>query len=150
MLSEARCIKFNLLLKACCALISLLLVFGCNSGGGNDPYMYDRIGRDNVQRNVSPYYGARPINNQPSYPNPSNRYEPQYQQGQYPQYPQRQYQRPQAPQGGSRYYDNPYDEPPLNQRPQYDSDQYYVPPSYSNNLEPQFQDSYKPGTSNAY
>lgn len=39
----------------------------------------------------------------------------------------------------SRAYKNPYDFPSQNYHPYYDSDQYYVPPSYYNNVEPQQQ-----------
>jgi hypothetical protein len=54
-----------------------------------------------------------------------------------------QYRRPVQPywQGGapsSRYYNNPYDIPATGYgQPYYDDDQYYVPPTYYRNVEPQ-------------
>lgn len=57
-------------------------------------------------------------------------------------YPQGQGHIPQARQGrgvspGSRFYSNPYAIPPSgNAYPYYDSDQYYTPPIYYNNVEP--------------
>ncbi len=81
-----------------------------------------------------------------------NGYQQQYYQPpQYQPYGQQQYQ--QVPQGygyqqqgqmpygqrvqsGSRFYSNPYDVPPAPQYyGRYDTDQYYVPPTYYNNVE---------------
>lgn len=44
---------------------------------------------------------------------------------------------------GSRFYANPYAIPPSgsNQYQYYDADQYYVPPTYQNNVEPQYNGS---------
>lgn len=42
----------------------------------------------------------------------------------------------------SREYQNPYDFPPKKYYPYYDSDQYYVPPSYYHNIEAQEQFPY--------
>ena len=70
-------------------------------------------------------------------PNPG--YQPQYQQ----QMPQQQYYPPNYasppyqvyPNAGSRFYSNPYAIPPSPYYPQYDVDQYYVPPTYSYGME---------------
>ncbi len=59
-----------------------------------------------------------------------------YQQQQY--YQRQPYQQQNPTVGGSRYYANPYAIPPSAQYPNnYDADQYYVPPAYYNNVEPQ-------------
>lgn len=111
----------------------LLFVFACSS---TDPYLYDRTGFD---------YGTRPV----VAPNPSApvRVAPDYyyRQPTYPQY-QQPYQQPYPQQGygagGSRYYSNPYAFPAQPAYPNYDADQYYVPPTYYNN------DSYQNNISN--
>lgn len=60
-----------------------------------------------------------------------------YVQMPYQQPQQHQYAPPvyQAPQPGSRFYSNPYAIPPSPYYPNYDADQYYVPPAYYNGLE---------------
>lgn len=64
--------------------------------------------------------------------------QPYYQQQQ-PYYQQQQYRSPyqQRVVPGSRFYSNPYAIPPSTQYPQYDADQYYVPPTYYQNIEPE-------------
>ncbi len=134
------------------AILLLLVINSCNKG---DPYLYDRTGFDrdarpvvapnpNVRTSAPEYYQQ-----QPQYGNsyqqvplgyaPASPYPQQYQNQQVPlgyapipSYP------PQYQQGGSRYYSNPYAIPPANNYyPQrYDVDQYYVPPTYYNNVEP--------------
>lgn len=84
----------------------------------------------NVRQNPNPYYYQ-----QPQYQPPQYQQQPSYY---YP--PQQQYQQPYQPYGGaagSRFYSNPYAIPPSPQYQQYDADQYYVPPTYYNNVEPQ-------------
>lgn len=82
----------------------------------------------------------------PAYP--QQQFQPQQQQYQgQPQYqpPQLQQYYPQTygsvapyqvyPNAGSRFYSNPYAIPPSPYYPQYDVDQYYVPPTYSYGME---------------
>jgi hypothetical protein len=80
----------------------------------------------------------------PAYPQQQYQQRPQYQQP--PQYqPQPPQYYPQTygtvapyqvyPNAGSRFYSNPYAIPPSPYYPQYDVDQYYVPPTYSYGME---------------
>ena len=86
---------------------------------------------------VSP---INPIKNQQQYYSPQQQYQPQqYAPPQYqqptPYYYQQQpiyYQPYQQVVPQSRFYSNPYAIPPSTQNQYYDSDQYYVPPTYSN------------------
>jgi len=79
-------------------------------------------------------------------------YQPPYQQPVYQQ-PQQYYQQPapyyspyQNVAPGSRFYSNPYAIPPAQySSPQYDSDQYYVPPTSYENIERQ-QVPFKPNS----
>lgn len=113
----------------------IMLLSSCSS---NDPYLYDRPGFDADSRpvvlpnarapqRVAPdYYNRRqPTYYAPSpyYRQPAPTYAPPANQG----YGQRQ----QYYGGGSRSYSNPY---ALPQRG-FDSDQYYVPPTYYNNVD---------------
>ena len=82
-----------------------------------------------------PQYGNQ------GYVPPAPRYQkPYYQQNPYYHTPQPQYRSPyqRGVVPGSRFYSNPYAIPPSNQYPQYDADQYYVPPTYYQNVEPEF------------
>ncbi len=114
----------------------LLSVTGCYS----DPYLYDRAGFEpgttpsqdqNIngsQNRVAPDYYYRQQQGlsqggQP-YPPQNYQYQNQYQQPQYGS-PYQVYPTP-----GSRYYSNPYAIPASPYYPQYDADQYYVPPAY--------------------
>lgn len=125
--------------------IFILLGFFLASSCGSNTYLYDKSGFDegilpkeqnpNGPVRVAPDYYYR----QPQYPYqqpyPPQPYPPQaapypYQQPYPPQYPQRI-----PPQGGSRFYSNPYAIPPSDYYPQYDADQYYVPPTYYQNIE---------------
>jgi hypothetical protein len=86
--------------------------------------------------NSNQFYYGQPKYQQQPYQQP---YPPQYQQAPQPApyyYPQQQ-QGYYPPQGGSRFYSNPYAIPATTQYPYYDADQYYVPPTYYNNVEPQ-------------
>jgi hypothetical protein len=140
------------------ALAFLGLLFNCQS----DPYLYDKVGFDSGTRpvaekpnpsapgHIAPDYYYRQTQQaysspqgyapQSSYQQPASYY-PQQQQYQAPapyyQTPQQYQQQPYyGPQGGSRFYSNPYAIPPSNYYPNYDADQYYVPPAYIQNNEP--------------
>lgn len=79
---------------------------------------------------------------QNSYRSPQQYSAPAYRQAPpayyYQQQPQAYPYYGQAP--GSRFYSNPYAIPPSasTQYQYYDADQYYVPPTYQNNVEPQY------------
>ncbi|MBP7709553.1 MAG: hypothetical protein KA100_00600 [Rickettsiales bacterium] len=79
-------------------------------------------------QNSSQYYYGQPQYQRP-YQQPSPYYYPPQQPSYYPP------ATPYSQQGGSRYYSNPYAIPPSTQYPNYDADQYYVPPTYYNNVE---------------
>ncbi|OFW80280.1 MAG: hypothetical protein A2887_06080 [Alphaproteobacteria bacterium RIFCSPLOWO2_01_FULL_40_26] len=118
------------------------------------PHLYDKTGFDQ---------GGRPQENNPNTPTriaPDYYYRqspqahipqampPQYQQPyQQPPYPQVPYQHPYSGSPyttpGSRFYSNPYAIPPSPYYPQYDADQYYVPPAYQYGIEPQPNDATK-------
>jgi hypothetical protein len=69
---------------------------------------------------------------------PNSGYPPQYQQQMPQQYYPPNYSSPPYqvyPNAGSRFYSNPYAIPPSPYYPQYDVDQYYVPPTYSYGME---------------
>jgi hypothetical protein len=128
----------------------MLLTISCSK---EKPYLYDKTGFDpgeqpqNSGQNgsinkIAPDYYYR----QPAYSNYQYPPQPQaYQQPYYP--PAQQYQQPNPyyyqPQNyqpqvipGSRFYSNPYAIPPSSRYPNYDADQYYVPPTqYNNNSE---------------
>ena len=127
------------------ALGLILFVSACSS----DPYLYDRTGFDQGTRPIVAANPKSPIPNAPDYYRQP--YQQNYQQG-YQQQPQMYaspppvYQQPvyapppnYPPQyqggGGSRYYSNPYAMPPSTYYQRYDGDQYYVPPTYYNNVE---------------
>jgi len=120
-------------------MISMLLA-SCSS---RDPYLYDRPGFDADSRPVVLPNPTAPNRLPPDYYNQQQNYyssppAPYYQQ---PQYQQPAYRGgssayPQQPKYGSSYYSNPYAMP----SPQYDGDQYYVPPTYYNNTDP-YQDN---------
>ncbi|MES2961774.1 MAG: hypothetical protein V4694_05260 [Pseudomonadota bacterium] len=141
------------------ALAFLCLLFNCKS----DPYLYDKAGFDSGARpavekpnpsapaHIAPdyYYRQPPAYSAPQGYAPQASYQPQQPAPYYP--PQQQYQAPApyyqppqqyqqqpyyTPQGGSRFYSNPYAIPPANYYPNYDADQYYVPPAYIQNTEP--------------
>lgn len=124
----------------------LLVVSSCSK---SDPYLYDRTGFDrdarpvvapnpNVKTSSPEYYQQQPPYGS-GYQQAPQAYAPIPYQPQYPAYAQPPVYPQQYPQqGGSRYYSNPYAiSPSNNYYPQrYDVDQYYVPPTYYNNIEP--------------
>lgn len=141
------------LIKKLQNLCLFCLVIALASGCSSDQFLYDKTGFDAGQSPGISNPNA-PVKIAPDYyyhqPNYSQQ---QYQQQQapyyYPQqspyyYPAPQNYNPYGNVGGSRFYSNPYAIPPANQYPNYDADQYYVPPSYSNNIEPQPQNGYAP------
>lgn len=141
-------IKF---LRLACSLAALCFLVAC---GGRNPnaYLYDKPGFDSgttpKEHNPNGMVKATPdyyYRQQNPYGAPPQQYQQQPQQ-QYAPPPPQQYQQvpyPASPYGqqvppGSRYYSNPYAIPPSQQHyPNYDADQYYVPPAYFNNVEPQ-------------
>lgn len=110
------------------AVIATVLLASCNS---YDPYLYDRPGFD---------YGTRPVvqgnPNAPVRVSPDYYYrQPAVRPNQYYQQRQQRYQPYNG--NGSRYYSNPYALPANGAYPNYDADQYYVPPTYYNNADVQ-------------
>ena len=117
---------FNILSTAkLLTVIATLLLTSCY---GEDPYLYDRPGFDYGTRPVVAPNPRAPVRVAPDYyyrqPAQQNYY--QQQQQRYQPYNNQGY-------GGSRYYSNPYAMPPQGAYPNYDADQYYVPPTYYNN-----------------
>lgn len=123
----------------------------------SDPYVYDGTGYDAgarpvvapnpniIQRAPDSYY-RQP---QPYYPQQQNYYQAQP-QPYYPQqqnYGQQQQYQPAPYNGapGSRFYSNPYSVPQPSYYPNYDVDQYYVPPTNYNNVEPEQKQSNSQG-----
>ena len=157
----------NKLTSALILNLLAILLFSCAS----EPFLYDKPGFDrgeqpNVTNPSAPvkvapdYYYRQPTYPQQAMPSPYQQPVP-YQQPQY-YYPQQpQYYYPQQPAyyyppvqaynpygnagGGSRFYSNPYAIAPSNQYPNYDADQYYVPPASYNNIEPQQKAPSNPG-----
>ncbi len=120
--------------KYFCAMCFLAMVTACADSVNND-HGGAALSPGRAVPNSNQFYYGQPKYQQQPYQQP---YPPQYQQA--PQqapyyYPQQQSYYP--PQGGSRFYSNPYAIPATTQYPYYDADQYYVPPTYYNNLEPQ-------------
>jgi len=141
-------------------LFCLITLSSCSSDKYDNDNLYNSVGFDQGslpmagQQKIAPDYfyrqaqgamgaGAYPQGGQaPSYPQqqfqPQPQYPPQYQ-------PQPQQYYPQTygtvapyqvyPNAGSRFYSNPYAIPPSPYYPQYDVDQYYVPPTYSYGME---------------
>lgn len=98
--------SFSYITKIISITFILMLLFACNK---EEVYLYDKTGF--VPNSTSPRY---------------QKYQSPYRPRAYQQY--------QNPHSGA--YQNPYDFPPRNLYPYYDSDRYYVPPSYYNNVEP--------------
>ncbi len=94
-------------LLRCCFV---LLLAGCSSRG-TEPDAYYRASQP--VKTTPDYYYSQP------YPQQQQSPQPQYYQQQQP-----------MQQGGSRAYSNPYSFQPSPQYPYYESDQYYVPPTY--------------------
>ena len=146
----------NLLLVFCLAILS-----SCSSDKYDNDNLYSSVGFDQGslpmagQQKIAPDYfyrqaqgamgaGGYPQGGQaPAYPQQQYQAQPQYPQQQYQPQPQQYY--PQTygsvapyqvyPNAGSRFYSNPYAIPPSPYYPQYDVDQYYVPPTYSYGME---------------
>ncbi len=154
---QKNAILINVNFQRFVALAFLCLLFNCES----DPYLYDKAGFDSGTRPVvekpnpsAPSYITPDYYRQPQAYSPPQIYAPQasYQKQPASYYPQQQqyqapapyYQPPQqyqqqpnyGPQARSRSYSNPYAIPPSNYYPNYDADQYYVPPAYIQNNEP--------------
>lgn len=139
----------------------LAILQSCASDKYDNDSLYSSVGFDQGsmpmqgQQKIAPDYfyrqaqgtiggGAYPQGGPPAYP--QQQFQPQQYQGQ-PQYqpPQPQQYYPQTygsvapyqvyPNAGSRFYSNPYAIPPSPYYPQYDVDQYYVPPTYSYGME---------------
>jgi len=131
-------------------IILLLLNFSCARDTYDNETLYNSVGFDpgtapqqnQVKISQDYYYRQVAPNNQ--YPNAQMPYPaPQYQMPPTPYgssgyYPPNYNQTPPYqvyPNAGSRFYSNPYAIPPSPYYPQYDADQYYVPPTYSYGME---------------
>lgn len=133
-------------LKYIIALLLLPTLFSCS--GGTSPDLNAGVVRNSfkVNHNPNPYYHQQPVYNQvPGYmPYVQNAAPPaKYYYQQPPVYQQRY-----APYNGpaaSRFYSNPYAIPPSQQYQRYDADQYYVPPTRYNNVEPGYGDNRNTG-----
>ena len=116
----------NIILQNLLRCCFILLLAGCSSRGtepaayysGSQPMQYSRP--PTPVKTTPDYYYSQPYS-QPQ----QQQYQPQPQPQQY-----RQPSQPYQQQGGSRAYVNPYAFQPSPQYPYYDSDQYYVPPTY--------------------
>lgn len=112
-----------------CLFFAVLFAFSC-SGSKDNPYLYDKPGFD---RGTNPVVMPNP--NAPVRVAPDYYYRqpyPYYQQGY--QQPYNSYgQNPYAPRYGSSAYSNPYAFSPQGGYPNYDADQYYIPPNYYGN-----------------
>lgn len=120
-------------LSRCFAFFLMITISSCYS-----PQESQRPNNvDAVKNGPAPYYYPQA----PQYSNQGYVAQPPYQQQYQQAYPPQQipYQQYQVPyqQPGSRFYSNPYAIPPAQYYQNYDSDQYYVPPTYSNAVEPQ-------------
>ena len=145
--------------------IGLILASSCYSD--KHEYLYDKVGfergrrpneinSDTPGRDTPDYYyrqgaydGSKPLPPTQAPVPPAAPPQPYQPQNVAPQYRQQYYAAP-APYGqpyysysqapaGSRFYSNPYAIPPAPRYLNYDVDQYYVPPSYYNNVEPYYQ-----------
>jgi hypothetical protein len=128
-------------------LIFSFNLFSCANDKYDNEMLYNSVGfepgsipNQTQGAKVAPDYYYRQTPPTSPYGNPN----PPYQQ--YPQQPapyQNQYYQPPYsaapyqiyPNAGSRFYSNPYAIPPSPYNPQYDVDQYYVPPTYSYGVE---------------
>jgi len=105
----------------------IFIISSCSSKGSSDSAV-PRTGYGIPAQDPSQYYYQAP---RPQYIQQPVQYQQQYY-----------YQAPQpyvVP--GSRFYSNPYAIPPSSRYQRYDTDQYYVPPTYYNNVEPQRQNT---------
>ena len=128
--------------------LNIVFLSSCSRDKYDNETLYNSVGFDQGsmpnsgagQQKIAPDYFYRQAQGGMgggAMPNPG--YQPQYQQ----QMPQQQYYPPNYasppyqvyPNAGSRFYSNPYAIPPSPYYPQYDVDQYYVPPTYSYGME---------------
>ena len=139
--------------------VNIVFLSSCSRDKYDNETLYNSVGFDqgsmpnagSGQQKIAPDYfyrqaqggmgGGYQGQGGPVMPNPG--YQPQYQQQMQQQMPQQQYYPPNYasppyqvyPNAGSRFYSNPYAIPPSPYYPQYDVDQYYVPPTYSYGME---------------
>ncbi len=158
MLPQELILKSFLRFLAFCAL---LLAFSC-AGDGYDQFLdQPQVAPQNTNQNFynqQPSYGhsAPPSYNPYRQQAPAYQQAPQYQQAPtapnpyYYQQPRYNQPAPSYQQGGSRYYSNPYAIPPSAGYPNYDADQYYVPPSNYNNVEPASQARFPSGAGSTF
>ena len=137
------------------AFFNLVILSSCASDKYDNDTLYNSVGFDQgsvpmsgqSQQKIAPDYfyrqaqggmgGGMPQGGAPQYP------QQQPYQMQQPYQPPQQYYPPTYgsapyqvyPNAGSRFYSNPYAIPPSPYYPQYDVDQYYVPPTYSYGME---------------
>lgn len=111
-------------------LLLVFVVFCLASCSGKDPYLYDRAGFDYGTRPIVQPNPNAPVRVAPDYYYRQPAYNSYYQQRQQNYQPYNQYP------GGSSNYSNPYAFPQHGAYPNYDADQYYVPPTYYNNADP--------------
>ena len=123
-------------------LLNIVFLSSCSRDKYDNETLYNSVGFDrgsmpnagSGQQKIAPDYFYRQAQG-----GMGGGYPPQYQQ----QMPQQQYYPPNYasppyqvyPNAGSRFYSNPYAIPPSPYYPQYDVDQYYVPPTYSYGME---------------
>lgn len=129
--------------------LNALFLSSCSRDKYDNETLYNSVGFDQGslpnggagQQKIAPDYFYRQAQGAMGggYQGQGGGYPPQYQQ----QMPQQQYYPPNYasppyqvyPNAGSRFYSNPYAIPPSPYYPQYDVDQYYVPPTYSYGME---------------
>ena len=130
-------------------LLNIVFLSSCSRDKYDNETLYSSVGFDKGtlpngglgQQKIAPDYFYRQAQGGMGggYQGQGGGYPPQYQQ----QMPQQQYYPPNYasppyqvyPNAGSRFYSNPYAIPPSPYYPQYDVDQYYVPPTYSYGME---------------
>lgn len=129
--------------------LNIVFLSSCSRDKYDNETLYNSVGFDqgsmpnagSGQQKIAPDYFYRQAQGGMGggYQGQGGGYPPQYQQ----QMPQQQYYPPNYasppyqvyPNAGSRFYSNPYAIPPSPYYPQYDVDQYYVPPTYSYGME---------------
>ncbi len=153
-------------------LVSFLIIFLTISCSKEEPYLYDKTGFDpgeqpkvsnqpsSINKVAPDYYYRQPAYSNYQYPpQPQFYQQPYYVPLQQYQQPNPYYYQPYPPQNyqpqvvpGSRFYSNPYAIPPSTRYPNYDADQYYVPPTQYKNTSEAIQVSQpsieKPNNSN--
>ena len=136
---------------------NLAILSSCASDKYDNEALYNSVGFDQGsvpgsgmgQQKIAPDYFYRQAQGGMGAPMQQGGALPPYPQYQQPYQSQQPYQPPQQyypqtygsapyqvyPNAGSRFYSNPYAIPPSPYYPQYDVDQYYVPPTYSYGME---------------